>query len=202
MDTVQETCDRAIWLDGGGVRAEGDPEQVVAQYLRGFADEALGVQQRGQRVTRGQRWGSGEIELTDVRFLDENGVEKHYFATGEPMCVEMHYTAHKRIKNPVFGMAFHSSDGAWINGSNTSSSGCDIDWVEGQGRVTYFVERLPLMEGSYLFTAAAYDYSQPIHQAYDHLDRAFLVQVRHNKEVGEPLGMVHIPCQWKHKGTA
>jgi hypothetical protein len=195
-------CDRAIWLDGGGVRAEGDPDQVVAQYLRGFADEELDVPQRRQRITRGQRWGSGEIQFTDVKFLDEHGIEKNCFVTGEPLVVEMRYTAHRRINNPVFGMAFHSSEGAWINGSNTESSGCGVDWVEGEGKVMYYVEHLPLLEGNYLFTAAVYDYSQQVHQAYDHLDRAFLVQVQCGQGVGEPLGMVYIPCRWEHKGMS
>jgi lipopolysaccharide transport system ATP-binding protein len=202
MDTVRALCDRAIWLDGGGVRARGDPDRVVDQYLRGLADEELEVARRGHTVVRGQRWGSGEIELTDVRFLDANGVEKTRFVTGGPLQVEIRYTAHKRIRNPVFGMAFHSSEGAWINGSNTESSRCGIDWVEGQGKVTYLVEQLPLLEGNYLFTATAYDYSEPVHKAYDHLDRAFLVQVRCSPEIEEPLGMVHIPCRWEHKRTS
>jgi ABC-type glutathione transport system ATPase component len=126
MDAVREMCDRAIWLDGGGVRAEGDPDQVVEQYLRGFADGELDHPGREKRLARGQRWGSGEIELTDVRFLDASGMEKTCFVTGEPLRVEMSYLAHKRIKSPVFGMAFHSSEGAWINGSNTHTSDYDV----------------------------------------------------------------------------
>jgi ABC-type polysaccharide/polyol phosphate transport system ATPase subunit len=198
MDTVQEMCDRAIWLDGGGVRAEGDPEHVVAQYLRGFADQELDVARRGHKVTRGQRWGTGEVELTDVRFLDANGVEKSCFATGEPMRVAMHYTAHKRIKNPVFGMGFHSSEGAWINGSNTDTSGYKIDWIEGEGQVFYCLDNLPLLEGSYLFTATAYNFDGQMPQAYDHLDRAFVVQVRCGVHTKETLGMVYLPCRWEH----
>jgi lipopolysaccharide transport system ATP-binding protein len=111
----------------------------------------------------------------------------------------MHYVAHKRIKNPVFGMAFHSSDGTWVNGSNTRSSGCDIDWVEGKGKVTYCVDDLPLLEGNYLFTATAYDYGGYVHLAHDHLDKAFLVQVQCSREISEPLGIVHIPYHWEHE---
>ena len=31
---VKEICNRAIWLDAGEVRAEGEPEKVVEEYLR------------------------------------------------------------------------------------------------------------------------------------------------------------------------
>ncbi|MFL7807108.1 MAG: ABC transporter ATP-binding protein [Anaerolineae bacterium] len=199
MDAVRELCDRAIWLDGGGVRAEGEPEEVVSQYLRGFADGELEAIARGKPLTRGQRWGSGEIEITGVRFLDERGVERTWFSTGEALKVEMDYIAHRRIEDPVFGMAFHSAEGAWINGSNTSTSDYRVGPVEGPGTVTYALDELPLLEGTYLFSAVAYDFGGEVPTAYDHWDKAFLVQVRCGSEVKETLGMVHMPCRWEHR---
>jgi len=34
MVAVKEICNRAIWLDGGEIKAEGEPENVVDKYLR------------------------------------------------------------------------------------------------------------------------------------------------------------------------
>jgi ABC-type polysaccharide/polyol phosphate transport system ATPase subunit len=34
MSVVREICNRAIWLDGGEIRAEGESEKVVEEYLR------------------------------------------------------------------------------------------------------------------------------------------------------------------------
>lgn len=34
LPAVKEICDRAIWLDGGEIRGEGEPERVVEEYLR------------------------------------------------------------------------------------------------------------------------------------------------------------------------
>jgi len=34
MPAVKEICNRAIWLDGGEIRGEGEPEKVVEEYLR------------------------------------------------------------------------------------------------------------------------------------------------------------------------
>jgi len=33
LNAIKEICDRAIWLDGGEIRAEGEPEKVVDEYL-------------------------------------------------------------------------------------------------------------------------------------------------------------------------
>ncbi len=195
MDAVRELCGRAIWLDGGGVRAEGDPGQVVERYLHGFPEGGSMT----YKVARGQRWGTREVEITKVRFLGVDGQEKSCFVTGEPLQVQIYYIAHRRIKDPVFGMAFHSSEGAWINGSNTRTSDYRIDWVEGEGVVTYRLDSLPLLEGSYLFTAVVYDFDGQVPRAYDHLDKAFVIQVRPGSKVKETLGMIYIPCQWEHE---
>ena len=34
LSAVKEICNRAIWLDGGEIRGEGEPEKVVEEYLR------------------------------------------------------------------------------------------------------------------------------------------------------------------------
>jgi ABC-type polysaccharide/polyol phosphate transport system ATPase subunit len=34
MSAIREICNRAIWLDGGEIRGEGEPGKVVEEYLR------------------------------------------------------------------------------------------------------------------------------------------------------------------------
>jgi len=34
MSSVRKICQRAIWLDSGEIRAEGEPEKVVVEYLK------------------------------------------------------------------------------------------------------------------------------------------------------------------------
>jgi lipopolysaccharide transport system ATP-binding protein len=199
LEAVQELCDRAIWLDEGGVHADGDPAYVVSRYLDGFSEEVPAAVPKSRMRLRGQRWGTKEVEITDVHFLDGRGQERTTFATGEPIRVRMEYLAHKRVRAPVFGMALHSGDGAWINGSNTKTSGQDVDWVEGRGQVTYCIDSLPLLQGTYLFTAAVHDLSKTVPYTYDHLDKAFLIQVQASEQVRETLGMFHIPCRWEHQ---
>lgn len=33
LDQIEEICERSIWIDGGRIRAEGEPEKVHAEYL-------------------------------------------------------------------------------------------------------------------------------------------------------------------------
>jgi ABC-type polysaccharide/polyol phosphate transport system ATPase subunit len=34
QSSVREICNRTIWLDGGEIKAEGEPEKVIEEYLR------------------------------------------------------------------------------------------------------------------------------------------------------------------------
>jgi ABC-type polysaccharide/polyol phosphate transport system ATPase subunit len=34
LNAVKEICHRAIWLDGGEIKAEGEPEKVLDEYLK------------------------------------------------------------------------------------------------------------------------------------------------------------------------
>ncbi len=33
VDMAKEMCDRVIWIEGGQIKAEGDPEEVCNQYV-------------------------------------------------------------------------------------------------------------------------------------------------------------------------
>jgi hypothetical protein len=197
MDAVRELCDRAIWLDGGGVRADGGPEDVVAQYLRGFAEGELERMARGKILTRGQRWGTGEVELIDVRFLGQDGCARDVFRTGEPLCVQMRYRARQRIEDPVFGVAMYASSGAQINSTDMRTSRYSLEAIEGEGIVEYRAEGLPLLEGNYLVSAFVYSHAGQVPVAYDHLEKAYLLRVVNAEGIDDWTGTVYIPSRWE-----
>jgi len=196
LEAVQGLCDRALWLQDGEIRAHGSTEQVIDRYLEWVTarEEAHLAAHHGEGV--GERWGSGEVEIIDVRFLDREGRERHVFRTGEPMIACIRYVAHQRIRRPVFGVAIHRSDGVHVNGPNTKFAGYPIDAIEGEGEIRYIIESLPLLEGTYQFSATCYDYDC-VHP-YDHHHRMYTFRVQRG-EVREEFGMFYIPSRWEHR---
>jgi hypothetical protein len=190
MNAVRNLCTRAIWLDYGMVRADGGPEEVVSRYLEGIT----ACEKSGFKLARGRRWGSGEVEIIDVRFFDSEGKERCVFVTGERMTIRMRYLAHTEVKRPVFGLAIYRDDGLHINGPNTRNGGCEIPYVEGEGEVRYTIESLPLMPGTYLLTVSVHDYDG-VH-TYDHHERIYAFQI-HCGRVKETLGTFYIPSRWQ-----
>jgi len=146
-------------------------------------------------VPSGQRWGSCEAEILDVAILDAAGRERYVLTTGEPMCVVITYRAHRRIEHPMFGLAIHRDDGLHISGPNNIFSGYDIPYIEGDGRVTYTVDVLPLLEGTYLLTAAIHDERGV--WTFDYHGQSWTFHVQQG-EVGERYGAIYMPARWEH----
>lgn len=197
LEAVRQLCNRAIWLDEGVMRAEGSTERVIGHYLDyDIALKETRSRQEDKERPRKNRWGSGEVEVLAVNFLDAQGNERRVFETGERMIARINYCAHHRVERPVFGVAIHRHDGLHINGPNTKLSGYDIDYVEGKGEIDYIIETLPLLEGRYEFTVGIYDHSC-LHP-YDHQERAYRFTVRQG-DVQEGYGALYIPCRWEHR---
>jgi lipopolysaccharide transport system ATP-binding protein len=205
LASVQEMCDRAIWLDGGQIQADGPVGSVVDEYLaQTYAkdEEYLMIAQSADEEDESdadtdsfQRWGSREAEIVQVQFLDDRDQERRIFKTGDTFVVRMHFEAKERIEEPQFGLAIHHSNGFHINGPNTVFAGLDIEAIEGEGSVDYVVEHLPLLEGAYQLTASIYNLDGT--HAYDHHHQAYTFRVRANSDVEEKYGTFLIPSTWR-----
>lgn len=201
IDTVQEMCDELIWLKQGVLMGQGNTSTIAGEYLRHIhestinkADDAIEDEDENEGDSK-KRWGSGEVKITDVRF--RRGKEyKKAFLTGDPFTIEIHYMAHERIKDPMFGLAIHHINGTHINGPNNKFAGLDFGEIEGAGVVNYTIHDLPLMPGTYEVTVSAYD-TNGIHD-YDVLWRAFTFSV-HAGATREQYGMFCIPATWEHQ---
>jgi hypothetical protein len=141
------------------------------------------------------RWGSREGEILGVQFLNSQGAEQKTFRTGDPLVARLHFDAKQGIEKPRLGLAFYHPDGCYLSGPNTVFSGLEIDAVKGKGYVDYVVDSLPFLEGTYLVSAAFYDY-EGIH-CYDFHHLVYSFRVRRNEAIKEKYGTFFIPSKWR-----
>jgi lipopolysaccharide transport system ATP-binding protein len=213
LSSVRRLCSRAVWLDDGAVQAVGDVDDVVSAYLRHSAEEEekasakakatdkkskTGAGEAQRNATKAKRqWGTGDLKVIDVSFLDAKGEVRTIFRTGEPWTVRLRYRAPQRIEKPVFGLAVHRNDGLHICGPNTQLAGLNLPSVEGEGEVFYHVDHLPLMEGGYLVSVSAHNEADTV--MYDYHDRLHTFKVRQVGE-GERYGLVSLQGAWAWSG--
>ena len=184
LNLVQRFCDDALWLDGGRSKASGDPQRVVDAYLTAVerteeqqlaqttakaveASEApapeppAAAEARadglidGLRAVEG-RWGSRDVEIADVAFLDRSGAAAFVFHTGDAMSIRIRTRAKEPTDDFVFGVALFSADGVCCYGTNTSLEEMKPEQMSGEGEITFGIDSLDLVEGTYKVDIAAH----------------------------------------------
>jgi ABC-type polysaccharide/polyol phosphate transport system ATPase subunit len=198
LGLVERFCDEALWLDGGRVRAQGDPRRVVDAYLSAVekTEETLLATTTARAVAAVAapaeapsgplpaeshdppdmfkaaegRWGSRQVEITDVALLDGGGQPSFVFHSGDPMAVRMKIAAHVPVTDFVFGVSLFNAEGVCCYGTNTFIEEMAPEVLTGAAEVTFSIESLDLVEGTYkLDTAvhtcdgAPYDYHRQLY---------------------------------------
>lgn len=198
LNAVRELCDRAIWLDDGQIQREGPVDQVIELYLdQVHAADGQALQRAEADAERDtfRRWGSREGEIVRVQFLDARGQEQRTFQSGEAFVARIYYEAHQRIERPLFGAALHHADGFHICGPNTGFAEYPIDAIEGAGHIDFVIPSLPLLKGTYLFSAVLYDHEGS--HAYDHHHMAYTFRVIPGALIAERYGSIYFPTYWQ-----
>jgi len=170
LSLVERFCDEALWLDAGRAMDLGDPRRVVDSYLtkveeseeqllasttaRAVEDAAPLSEQPADptsnmfQATEG-RWGSREVEITDVAFLDDEGQPSFVFHTGDPMAIRVRVRAAHAVDDFVFGIGIFNADGVCCYGTNTYLEEMNPQRLDGDADATFAIESLDLVEGTY-----------------------------------------------------
>jgi ABC-type polysaccharide/polyol phosphate transport system ATPase subunit len=181
LGLVENLCDEAVWLDGGRVQAEGDPKRVVGAYLTAVeageqelmaATTAKAVEEAEQPAESPEelapdsppdmfkaaegRWGSREIEITEVTLLDGSGEASFVFHSGTPLRVRLKVRAHHATDDFAFGVGLFNADGVCCYGTNTYVEELLPERLSGDGEVTFAVDSLDLVEGTYKLDVAVH----------------------------------------------
>ncbi len=212
LGQVRRLCSRAVWLDRGAIRAEGEVQDVVTSYLRHAAVEEesrMGEAVKAGEGTAGGRRTSEEknaaascperLEVLGVSFLDGAGNERQVFRVGEPWIARLHYRSSGIARDPVFRLAVARNDGLMVYGCDTRASRVNIPDVEGEGELLYRVNQLPLMEGTYFVSASSRSEADGIPR--DNRDRLHAFKVRQVAS-GERYGLASFGGRWDWRAGA
>jgi ABC-2 type transport system ATP-binding protein/lipopolysaccharide transport system ATP-binding protein len=206
LSLVADLCDEAAWLDGGTLKAVGPAREVVDAYLGAVnRREAEGRDAASSTAAtdhetepdefegKTPRRGSGEVRVTGVQYLGEDGTDRGFLSTGRPGAVRIAYSADVDLPAVTFGLAFVHESGVQAAGPNSGYGPDTFAVSAGTGTVDYALDSMPLQPGEYLLSVAIVDKGH----MYDYIDRAFVLKVRAEDAVTEP-GLVRMPGRWTH----
>jgi ABC-type polysaccharide/polyol phosphate transport system ATPase subunit len=131
------------------------PDDAVSAVLPDHPIETVEGPADMFRATEG-RWGSREIEITEVELVGPDGAAGHVFHTGEPLAVRVKLRAPIEMDDFVIGIGLFNAEGVCCYGTNTSLEEFKSVRMLGDGEVTFSVDRLDLVEGTYKLDVAVH----------------------------------------------
>jgi ABC-type polysaccharide/polyol phosphate transport system ATPase subunit len=102
------------------------------------------------------RWGSREVEITDVALLDASGHQSFVFHTGDRVSIRLKVRAVHPIDDFVFGIGLFNADGVCCYGTNTYLEEMDPEQLAGDAEATFSIDSLDLIEGTYKLDVAVH----------------------------------------------
>jgi ABC-type glutathione transport system ATPase component len=136
LPAMVELCARAIVMDHGQIRFEGDPAAAVAQYLH--ASSAAPVERRRPRT---------DIWIHRVQLLDSQSQATTMFHP-EPATIRVDYETGRPIEGQHSAIDIHRAEGLYCAGINTMMDSHDVGRVHGRGVVDLVVCSLSLLPGA------------------------------------------------------
>jgi ABC-type polysaccharide/polyol phosphate transport system ATPase subunit len=133
------------------------------------------------RATEG-RWGSREVEITDVQLHGANGEAGHVFHSGEPLTVRIALRSPLEIDDFVIGIGLFNAEGVCCYGTNTSLEELKGIRILGDAEARFTIESLDLVEGTYKLDVAVHKFDGYPYD-YHRLLYTFRVKSR-TKDVG------------------
>ncbi|WFB37367.1 ABC transporter ATP-binding protein [Kiritimatiellota bacterium B12222] len=181
LQTVEEFCDEAFLVYKGDLVKKGPPPEVILEMIRNYSGEGGTIY--------AQEFGSREVEIKDVKLLNDVGEDVARFNAGSSLTVEIEYVAHQEIENPVFGYSLKTANGMYLYGTNTQIEKLPPKTIaEGPGVQRIQFDPLLLREGNYFLSLSihSWDHATQFHRREDWYPFAV-------KNVTDAPGMVTLP---------
>jgi lipopolysaccharide transport system ATP-binding protein len=147
MAAVESLCSRCLWIEGGQLRSDGEARNVVKEYMKTFAQASTGLV---NLENIGSRSGNRDAVFTSMELLNECGETSNCVRSGDKITIRLRYRAHRRLRDLVVGINFHTEYGTLLAASNNWATGDDIPVVEsGEGVADFEIDCLYLLPGRY-----------------------------------------------------
>ncbi len=194
MTNIVQHCDRVIWMDRGTVRAEGEPEAIVEQYLRAV------------QPAPATRAGAPTLDSAAPIRIGAVVVRNHHGEAGEPLVygargsIDIEYEVVAPVSDPVLGVTFVSVGGQALGGLTSRLSGIKLDVSQPRGTARLVLDPVIFTRGMYKVTVSVLD--ERIQRFFDLRAQATSFNVDGPSLASrEVSGHVVYPHRWESDGS-
>lgn len=195
LNAVELMCKMSIYLRQGQIKKYSETKESINEYKK---DALFRSKNTIANNDEDIRYGTKDIEIKKVEFLDCNDVNKKIFRRGESLKIKILFDAKRPIEKPSFSVSFFTENGLLISKPNTKDHGVFLNKAIGEGEVNYLIDSLPFNIGRYLISIGCWDFTG--HVAYDHHKKLYELNIEDgiiNRNIHERFGLLYIPSKWR-----
>ncbi|HPE61891.1 MAG TPA: ABC transporter ATP-binding protein [Thiolinea sp.] len=212
---VREMCTQAVWLEQGQIRLTGTAQAVVDAYqdstrartadmpatITGSPTPATPATPQMPRLLAVTLAGDQQAAETETEVSDHQQSGLPAYRTHAAFAVEVTaHTAGMALEDLHVGIVLRRNDDVQCFGISTLHDGFRLEaGADGNARVCFTIERLPLLSGHYCLEVWLIDASG-VH-VYDARERCCPFQVRQDSQQ-QGIGLCWMPHQWQNRGLA
>lgn len=201
MSAIENLCKRVVWLDGGQVRADGLPSEVIPTYLT----EALSGQAVVDLDDARDRRGNGKVRVRRVELFDDRGRPSGAVRMGDGLRIRLHCAAEAYRGPFALGVEFSTAEGTLVSDFRTTHVGFNPGPAQAVFELDLVIPRIDLYPRTYVLSPWATDIY--VQELYDYPRHSLKLQVEPADVLGTGadlhagLGIVHISSRWEATAT-
>jgi lipopolysaccharide transport system ATP-binding protein len=201
MKQVEKFCDSVLWLKNGKVKGYGSSMEILRDYEEEMSSEtqrrtplnqADDKRFKNSRLKlRENRFGSMEVEISEVHIVNVNGYRVDKINSGEPLRIEIRYDAHVLAEAPIFGVTLSKEDGQICCEIMTEKKQFMLEGSRKKGVMILDIDRLDLSSGEYFVDVGIY--KKNWEYAYDYHWHVYPLKV---EAINYSKGILVPPYNW------
>ena len=190
MTNIIQHCNRVVWLDRGTVRAVGDPETIVEEYLRAVSPAAPDARGADSMVD-----GDAPVRIVSVLARNHHGEANEPLVYGASASIDVEYEVLGPVVDPVLGVSFENANGQALGGLTSRFAGIKLDVSQPRGTVRLVLDPVIFTRGLYKLSVSLQD--ERLQRFYDVWSRSSTFSVEGPSLASrEVSGHVIYPHRW------
>ncbi len=185
LQAMREFCDRGLFLLNGQVRAKGDIEDIIEEYMFGGWGRSPSSMGDDDSTPK-------EVEILNVAIRDSQARDRVTFQPWEPADVSIDFRINDDVDSLLLYVQATGEDGEYYFGTKTTLDEDAMPKKGHQARATLSIPHLPLLQGKVLFTIGAMNSSMT--KAYDRLEKQHFLWIV-NTTASE--GKIDFHAEWR-----
>jgi ABC-type polysaccharide/polyol phosphate transport system ATPase subunit len=189
LGQVAQICDTVAWIEKGVLKEVGKALDVVDNY-NALSHDAKPIDD-GEI---GQRWGNGEISITNVNITNTTGAIGNYYETGSDIDISIELNSSRVLENCNIAVRFTHLHGTEVWATSTEQQEVRMPIKIGVQNVTLSVKELPLLAGTFDLSVSISE--KAALNEFDHWEKRIRFNVHQNHIFDT--GLVRIKSVWKN----